>query len=131
MTVSEPIIVVLGPWCGGTSAVAKVLHHLGVLMGTRFDVGKSRTSGHVGGTRISACCVAGLLARPVLTYRWMLPTLGAKLRSWADNHRPCCPDRGTSARRQAPPLFVPLWISSLTPGLRLCRLQWTDLRRRS
>ena len=39
MTVAEPIIVVLGPWCGGTSAVAKVLHHLGVLMGTRFDVG--------------------------------------------------------------------------------------------
>ena len=39
MTVAEPIIVVLGPWCGGTSAVAKVLHHLGVFMGTRFDVG--------------------------------------------------------------------------------------------
>jgi hypothetical protein len=37
MASAEPIIVVLGPWCGGTSAVAKVLHHLGVLMGTQFD----------------------------------------------------------------------------------------------
>jgi hypothetical protein len=32
----EPIIVVLGPFCGGTSAVAGVLHHLGVFMGTAF-----------------------------------------------------------------------------------------------
>jgi len=58
MTVAEPIIVVLGPWCGGTSAVAKVLHHLGVLMGTRFDVA-SRDFRTRGRTRISACCVAG------------------------------------------------------------------------
>ena len=32
MASAEPIIVVLGPWCGGTSAVAGVLHHLGVFM---------------------------------------------------------------------------------------------------
>jgi hypothetical protein len=37
MASAEPIIVVLGPWCGGTSAVAGVLHHLGVFMGTQFD----------------------------------------------------------------------------------------------
>ena len=37
MAVAEPIIVVLGPWCGGTSAVAGVLQHLGVFMGTQFD----------------------------------------------------------------------------------------------
>ena len=37
MASAEPIIVVLGPWCGGTSAVAGALHHLGVLMGTQFD----------------------------------------------------------------------------------------------
>jgi hypothetical protein len=34
---AEPIIVVLGPWCGGTSAVAGVLHHHGVFMGTQFE----------------------------------------------------------------------------------------------
>jgi tetratricopeptide (TPR) repeat protein len=32
----ESIIVVLGPRCGGTSAVAGVLHHLGVYMGAGF-----------------------------------------------------------------------------------------------
>jgi hypothetical protein len=37
MAFAEPIIVVLGPWCGGTSAVAGALHHLGVFMGSQFD----------------------------------------------------------------------------------------------
>ena len=37
MAFVEPIIVVLGPFGGGTSAVAKVLHHLGVFMGNEFD----------------------------------------------------------------------------------------------
>jgi hypothetical protein len=32
MALVEPIIVVLGPRCGGTSAVAGVLRHLGVFM---------------------------------------------------------------------------------------------------
>ena len=36
MASAEPIIVVLGPWCGGTSAVAGVLRHLGVFMGAEF-----------------------------------------------------------------------------------------------
>jgi hypothetical protein len=36
MAVVESIIAVLGPRCGGTSAVAGVLHHLGVFMGREF-----------------------------------------------------------------------------------------------
>src|ERR1700759_3524804 len=38
ISVAEPIIVVLGPRCGGTSAVAGVLHHLGVFMGPEFSL---------------------------------------------------------------------------------------------
>jgi hypothetical protein len=33
---TESLIAVLGPRCGGTSAVAGVLHHLGVFMGREF-----------------------------------------------------------------------------------------------
>ena len=56
MTVADPIIVVLGPWCGGTSAVAKVLHHLGVLMGTRFDVGVRELDDTWEDTDLSVLC---------------------------------------------------------------------------
>jgi hypothetical protein len=86
MTVAEPIIVVLGPWCGGTSAVAKVLHHLGVLMGTRFDVGVRELDDTWEDTDLSLLCrrafsePGGQLLMDALTLR-------VKLRDWAVNHR--------------------------------------------
>jgi hypothetical protein len=36
------VIAVLGPYCGGTSAVAGALHHLGILMGHQFIQGNER-----------------------------------------------------------------------------------------
>lgn len=35
--VSMPMVAVLGPYSGGTSAVAGALHHLGVSMGSHFE----------------------------------------------------------------------------------------------
>ena len=86
MTVAEPIIVVLGPWCGGTSAVAKVLHHLGVLMGTRFDVGVRELDDTWEDTDLSLLCRRAF-SEPGGELLMDAQTLRMKLRDWAVNHR--------------------------------------------
>jgi hypothetical protein len=86
MTVAEPIIVVLGPWCGGTSAVAKVLDHLGVLMGTRFDVGVRELDDTWEDTDLSLLCRRAF-SEPGGQLLMDVPTLRVKLRDWAVNHR--------------------------------------------
>jgi hypothetical protein len=86
MTVAEPIIVVLGPWCGGTSAVAKVLHHLGVLMGTRFDVGVRELDDTWEDTDLSLLCRRAF-SEPAGELLMDAHVLNAKLRDWAVNHR--------------------------------------------
>ncbi len=86
MTVAEPIIVVLGPWCGGTSAVAKVLHHLGVLMGTRFDVGVRELDDTWEDSDLSLLCRRAF-SEPGGQLLMDVDTLRAKLREWADHHR--------------------------------------------
>ena len=86
MTVAEPIIVVLGPWCGGTSAVAKVLHHLGVLMGTRFDVGIRELDDTWEDTDLSLLCRRAF-SEPGGELLMDAQTLRMKLRDWAVNHR--------------------------------------------
>jgi hypothetical protein len=86
MTVAEPIIVVLGPWCGGTSAVAKVLHHLGVLMGTRFDVGIRELDDTWEDTDLSLLCRRAF-SEPDGELLMDAHTLRMKLRDWAANHR--------------------------------------------
>ncbi len=86
MTVAEPIIVVLGPWCGGTSAVAKVLHHLGVLMGTRFDVGIRELDDTWEDTELSLLCRRAF-SEPGGQLLMDVPSLRVKLRDWAVNHR--------------------------------------------
>ncbi len=86
MTAAEPIIVVLGPWCGGTSAIAKVLHHLGVLMGTRFDVGVRELDDTWEDADLSLLCRRAFSepgGQPLMDAH----TLRAKLRDWAVNHR--------------------------------------------
>jgi hypothetical protein len=86
MTVAEPIIVVLGPWCGGTSAVAKVLHHLGVLMGTRFDVGVRELDDTWEDSDLSLLCRRAF-SEPGGQLLMDVHTLRVKLRDWAVNHR--------------------------------------------
>jgi hypothetical protein len=86
MTVVEPIIVVLGPWCGGTSAVAKVLHHLGVMMGTRFDVGVRELDDTWEDTDLSLLCRRAF-SEPGGQLLMDVPTLRVKLHDWAVNHR--------------------------------------------
>ena len=86
MTVAEPIIVVLGPWCGGTSAVAKVLHHLGVLMGTRFDVGVRELDDTWEDSDLSLLCRRAF-SEPDGQLLMDAHTLRVKLRDWAVNHR--------------------------------------------
>jgi hypothetical protein len=86
MTVADPIIVVLGPWCGGTSAVAKVLHHLGVMMGTRFDVGVRELDDTWEDTDLSLLCRRAF-SEPGGQLLMDAHTLRVKLRDWAVNHR--------------------------------------------
>jgi hypothetical protein len=86
MTVADPIIVVLGPWCGGTSAVAKVLHHLGVLMGTRFDVGVRELDDTWEDSDLSLLCRRAF-SEPGGQLLMDPHTLRVKLRDWAVNHR--------------------------------------------
>jgi hypothetical protein len=86
MTVAEPIIVVLGPWCGGTSAVAKVLHHLGVLMGTRFDVGVRELDDTWEDSDLSMLCRRAF-SEPGGQLLMDVHTLRLKLQDWAVNHR--------------------------------------------
>ena len=86
MTVADPIIVVLGPWCGGTSAVAKVLHHLGVLMGTRFDVGVRELDDTWEDTDLSLLCRRAF-SEPGGQLLMDAHILRVKLRDWAVNHR--------------------------------------------
>ncbi|GFG76597.1 tetratricopeptide repeat protein [Mycobacterium botniense] len=85
----EPIIVVLGPWCGGTSAVAGVLHHLGVFMGAEFDLALREPYETWEDYRLTLLCrrAFGAFNGPGGQLRIDGGAFRAKLRSWADEHR--------------------------------------------
>jgi tetratricopeptide (TPR) repeat protein len=105
MTVAEPIIVVLGPWCGGTSAVAKVLHHLGVLMGTRFDVGVRELDDTWEDTDLSLLCRRAF-SEPDGRLLMDVDALRARLRDWAVNHRRAARTAGRRPGVKHPALCV-------------------------
>jgi tetratricopeptide (TPR) repeat protein len=86
MASAEPIIVVLGTWCGGTSAVAKVLHHLGVLMGTQFDWNYRELHDTWEDSDLSQLCRRAF-SEPDAQLQMDAGSFEAKLQSWADNHR--------------------------------------------
>jgi tetratricopeptide (TPR) repeat protein len=86
MASAEPIIVVLGPWCGGTSAVAKVLHHLGVLMGTQFDWNYRELYDTWEDSSLSQLCRRAF-SEPGAQLQTDPRSFEANLRSWADIHR--------------------------------------------
>jgi tetratricopeptide (TPR) repeat protein len=86
MAVVEPIIVVLGPRCGGTSAVAGVLHHLGVFMGADFTWTYRELDQTWEDSRLSQLCRRAFNERS-LQLQMDPDSFEAKLRSWADEHR--------------------------------------------
>lgn len=89
MALVEPIIVVLGPWCGGTSAVAGVLHHLGVFMGTDFDLVIREPHDTWEDYQLALLCRKAFAAYqgPGNRLRMDPDSWRAKLRGWADTHR--------------------------------------------
>src|SRR6202012_3433829 len=83
---AEPIIVVLGPRCGGTSAVAGVLHHLGVYMGAEFVSSYRELDNSWEDTRLSQLCRSAFNERS-LALQMNPDAFEAKFLSWAD--QPC------------------------------------------
>lgn len=86
MASAEPIIVVLGPLGGGTSAVASVLHHLGVYMGSRYDASYRELHQIWEDAEISALCRRAITL-PSGQFQMEPALFGEKLRVWADDHR--------------------------------------------
>jgi len=82
----EPIIVVLGPFGGGTSAVASVLHHLGVFMGSGFDWSYREPHETWEDAGISQLCRKAFTV-PGGRLQMNADSFRARLRSWADGHR--------------------------------------------
>lgn len=86
MATDESIIVVLGPLGGGTSAVASVLHHLGVYMGTNFDASyrelhQTWEDGDV------SLLIRRAISMPGLQFQADPAKFQQHLRLWADRHR--------------------------------------------
>jgi hypothetical protein len=107
MTSGEPIIVVLGPWCGGTSAVAGVLHHLGVFMGADFVWAYRGPHETWEDSRLSKLCVRAF-SEPGAQLQMDAGSFQAKLQSWADEHR-----RAAHAAGQRPGVKHPLLCVSI------------------
>ncbi len=105
MAFAEPIIVVLGPWCGGTSAVAGVLHHLGVLMGTQFDWNYRELHETWEDSSLSQLCRKAF-TEPGAQLQMDPRSLEANLRSWADSHRGAARTAGRRAGVKHPLLCV-------------------------
>ncbi|MGA8330691.1 MAG: hypothetical protein WB777_15520, partial [Mycobacterium sp.] len=82
----EPIIVVLGPFGGGTSAIAKVLHHLGVFMGTDFDWTYRKPHDTWEESYLSRLCRRAF-SEPRGHLQMDVDSLQTQLRAWADGHR--------------------------------------------
>ncbi len=82
----EPMIVVLGPFGGGTTAVTKVLHHLGVYMGAGFNWAYREPHETWEDSRLGALC-GRAFSVPGGQLQMDADSLKAELRSWAEDHR--------------------------------------------
>jgi tetratricopeptide (TPR) repeat protein len=86
MAHDEPMIVVFGTIGGGTSAVAGVLHHLGVFMGAEFGASYRELQQNWEDAGIGQLCRRAVNAKSGQLQ--MEPRLFQdKLRIWADGHR--------------------------------------------
>lgn len=87
MALVEPIIVVLGPFCGGTSAVAGVLHHLGVFMGSGFfRLARREPSDTWEDLSLAELCRKAF-SEPGGQFQMDAVSFEAELRHWASEHR--------------------------------------------
>jgi tetratricopeptide (TPR) repeat protein len=84
--IAEPIIVVLGARCSGTSAVAGVLHHLGVYLGSEFSVAAREMNESFEDLGLHQLC-SRAFSEPGDQLQMDRHSLEAKLRSWAGQHR--------------------------------------------
>ncbi|BBZ40952.1 tetratricopeptide repeat protein [Mycobacterium conspicuum] len=82
----EPIIVVLGPFGGGTSAVANVLDQLGVFMGSTFYWAYRAPHETWEDLGLGRLCGAAFTV-PGGQLQMDADSAKAKFRSWADDHR--------------------------------------------
>ena len=120
MASAEPIIVVLGPWCGGTSAVAGVLHHLGVLMGAEFRWAYRGPHETWEDSQPKSSYAYGPSPNLALSCKWMLVLLR---RNFAFGQTiiavpPALRAVGLASSTHSSALR---WITSVTPAARLCR----------
>ncbi len=84
--VSLPMVAVLGPYSGGTSAVAGALHHLGVSMGSHFETpDKTNRSGNFEAVELARLCRL-MFEEPWLTENVAYETRVKLLEIWASSH---------------------------------------------
>jgi tetratricopeptide (TPR) repeat protein len=107
MAHDEPMIVVFGTIGGGTSAVASVLHHLGVFMGTEFGASYRELQQNWEDAEIGQLCRRAVNAKSGQLQ--MEPRLfQEKLRIWADDHR-----RAARAAGRRPGVKHPLLCAAI------------------
>ena len=107
MAPDEPMIVVFGTIGGGTSAVASVLHHLGVFMGTEFGASYRELQQNWEDAGIGQLCRRAVNAKSAQLQ--MDPHLfQEKLRIWADGHR-----RAARAADRRPGVKHPLLCAAI------------------
>jgi tetratricopeptide (TPR) repeat protein len=107
MAHDEPMIVVFGTIGGGTSAVAGVLHHLGVFMGAEFGASYRELQQNWEDAGIGRLCRRAVNAKSGQLQ--MEPRLFQdKLRIWADGHR-----RAARAVERRPGVKHPLLCAAI------------------
>ena len=107
MAHDEPMIVVFGTIGGGTSAVASVLHHLGVFMGAEFGASYRELQQNWEDAGIGQLCRRAVNAKSAQLQ--MEPHLFQdKLKIWADGHR-----RAARALDQRPGVKHPLLCAAI------------------
>ena len=107
MSLVEPIFVVLGPWRGGTSAVAAALRSLDVFMGAEFDFVPYTPHDTWEELRISHL-LRRAFDQQTGQFQMDADDFREKLRSWADEHR-----RAASAAGCRPGVKHPLLCLAL------------------
>ncbi|BBX45054.1 hypothetical protein GCM10009641_23540 [Mycobacterium cookii] len=112
MAGDEPMIVVLGPLGGGTSAVASVLRQLGVFMGRGFDASYRELHEIWEDADISQL-IRRAISLPTAQLQMEPSLFQEKLRSWADDHRRAARAAGSRPGVKHPLLCVAV---DLLPG---------------